>query len=362
MFPSKDVGNISGNINLKQSIQAISFATGGRPGPARWVAKNLIRERYPAALYGDGGLSKTFRAMHLGLTVAAPGFDYWMGYEAITAPVVFMDFELDADEQKRRAYDLAAGMGLQAPPENFLYLPCVEADVKTAFEAAYETCADVGAKLLIIDSLGMALQGDAESSSDVLAFYRTYINPLRALGASPFIVDHQAKTIKGEKYSDKSEFGSVYKRNSNRSVLQISGEWSGNTLKGKLVHKKANLGPKVDDIGFSMIFEHNKITLTRDDGVVFEDQSVEDQIIDALKAGPHTNNQLSEVLKMSPKNIANRTRELEKVGKIVAGTKQGRDKVYRLERAPQEDGQMFPINVPNPYPREHGNMGTSPAA
>jgi RecA-family ATPase len=98
-------------------------------------------------------------------------------------------------------------MGLDAPPKDFLYMECVEASVDTGFKAAYDACIDTGAKLVIIDSMGMAMEGDSESSSDVMKFYRLYINPLRSLGVAILIIDHQAKMIKGEKFADKDIFG-----------------------------------------------------------------------------------------------------------------------------------------------------------
>ncbi len=349
-FPSKDFGIPVGNQNPKNNLRAKSFNIGGRPAPRQWVIDNILPERFPTTLYGDGGKAKTFLAIHLALSVADPATDHWLGYKTETAPVVYMDWELDETEVRKRAYDIAAGMGLDTPPEDFLYLECVEAGVEDAFRAAYDTCVETGAKVVVIDSMGMAMEGDSEASSDILGFYRKYINPLRSLGLSILVVDHQAKMVKGERYGDKDIFGSVYKKNSQRSVFQINGEWSGNVLYAKLTHKKANLGPQQDDIPATLTFEQDKVTVRREDSVVFE-ASTHDRILDALRNnGPSTNAELAAALDMKRKDVSNRTGELKDTGKIVeTGERRDRQKVWNI-----------PDQNPKALTRESGNSGIPP--
>jgi hypothetical protein len=86
---------------------------------------------------------------------------------------------------------------------------------------------------------------------------------VRVAGATPLLIDHQAKVIKGEKYSDKQAFGSVYKTNAVRSSFQIRGAWDGNELTATFTHKKTNFGPKVNDFSLKLVFGAEGIEVTR---------------------------------------------------------------------------------------------------
>jgi len=199
----------------------------------------------------------------MGLHIAGDGFDYWAGLRVKTMPVIYGDFELDEVEHLRRAQELAAGMGLPDVPAKFHYLPLAGLPTNEAFMIAAEECARLGAGLFIVDSVGFALDGDSELAKDVLRFYRECIQPIRDAGTTPFLIDHQAKVIKGEKYSDKQEFGSVYKTNAVRSSFQIRGSWDGNELTTTFTHKKTNFGPKVEDFSLKLLFGAGRITVEK---------------------------------------------------------------------------------------------------
>lgn len=116
-------------------------------------------------------------------------------------------------------------------------------------------------KLVIVDSVGFALDGDAENARDVLGFYRACIQPLKEAGASPLLIDHQAKVIKGEKYSDKQAFGSVYKTNAVRSSFQIRGSHEQGEITATFTHKKNNSGWKERDFSLKVVFEEGCTTV-----------------------------------------------------------------------------------------------------
>jgi hypothetical protein len=247
----------------EESIQAISFSGREKPGPRGWIVENSIWEGHAASWFGEGGVAKSMLAMHLALTVAAEGKDYWMGFQVKTVPVLYLDFELDADEQHRRALDLAVGMGLSDIPENFYYLSAAMLPPAEAFGLAAEECRRLGVKLIIVDSVGFALDGDSESARDVLGFYRARIQPLKDAGASPLLIDHQAKIIKGEKYSDKQAFGSVYKTNAVRSAFQIRGHHEQSEITATFTHKKNNFGWKEKDFSVKLAFAVGRVTVNR---------------------------------------------------------------------------------------------------
>ncbi len=251
----------NGNEDLKRSIQALSFSGREKPAPRGWIVENHVWEDHATSWFGEGGVAKSLLALHLGLTVAAESRSCWMAFAVKTVPVLYLDFELDADEQHRRALDLAAGMGLTGIPENFYYLPVAMMRPEEAFKIAAEECCRLGVKLVIVDSVGFALEGDSESARDVLGFYRKCVQPLKDAGASPLLIDHQAKITKGEKYSDKQAFGSVYKTNAVRSSFQIRGSHDQGQLTATFTHKKNNFGRKERDFSLKAVFEEGCIAV-----------------------------------------------------------------------------------------------------
>ena len=302
--------------NLKNNLQATSFSTIGRPGPTVWVVKNLVPERHPSTIFGAGGEGKSFIAMDLGIAVADPGTADWLSCDVQTAPVLYFDFELDWEVQARRAYDLAAGRGLDRPPDNLLYMSALGARTDTAFRTAADTVRQHGVRLVILDSIGPAMMGDAEASKDVLGFFRDRIDPLREAGAAVLMVDHQSKLIKGERYSDKSPFGSVYKGNLSRSVLQVQGDWDGSVLTATLRHTKSNFGPKLDPITARLTFDSEQIKVERADTpveVVIQDApTAKDKVLVALKDGPKYPDEIAEVAGLALKTVQNKVTELRK--------------------------------------------------
>jgi AAA domain-containing protein len=135
--------------------------------------------------------------------------------------VLYVDFELDADEQCRRAYQVARGVSLDKPPHDLLYVSGLGRDTEKVLADCLQVCMTEGVGLVVVDSLGIALQGEAESASDVIRFHHERLDPFRMAGVTLSVVDHQGKTRVGERYQNKRTFGSVYKENLARSVLQV---------------------------------------------------------------------------------------------------------------------------------------------
>ena len=144
--------------------EAVKLADVKPPGPRRYVLKDLVLASYVTLLYGDGGVAKSMLALALGLAVAGDR-ESWLDKDIENAPVLYLDFELDAEEQARRVNQLCRGADLARPPSRLLYMSALGYAARTAFDAALEACEEHGVKLLVLDSLGPALQGDAEASS-----------------------------------------------------------------------------------------------------------------------------------------------------------------------------------------------------
>jgi hypothetical protein len=116
--------------------------------------------------------------------------------------------------------------------------------------------------LLIVDSYGVALHGDAEHARDVIGFHQEYLEPLRALGIAVLVIDHQSRLQAGQSYQNKGAFGSVYKANLARSVIQVEATERGEgTLTVRLRQKKHNFGPLAEPFGVKLSFSEEAVTL-----------------------------------------------------------------------------------------------------
>jgi putative DNA primase/helicase len=117
-FPSNGLGKPVGN--LQQELKAVSFAQGGRPAPRRWAIKDVMPERFATTLYSDSGKAKTFLGVHMGMTVADSDQNRWLGFECITAPVVYMDFGMDENRVAPSRLRRGGWYGAGRAPKRFL--------------------------------------------------------------------------------------------------------------------------------------------------------------------------------------------------------------------------------------------------
>jgi hypothetical protein len=185
-----------------------------------------------------------------------------MGRRLQNFPVLYGDFELDAEEQRRRAYQVARGVYLDKPPHDLLYVPGLGRPAGEVLTWCLDVCVKEGVGLFLLDSLGIALQGDAGEARDVIWFHREYLDPFRENGITLVAVDHQGKTQAGERYQSKRTFGSVYKENLARSVLQVEpGDRGKGLLTVKIRQAKHNFGPKIEPFGARLTFSEEDITV-----------------------------------------------------------------------------------------------------
>ena len=192
-----------------RKLEAVRFTEMEVPGPRRYLLKDLILAAYVTLLYGDGGVAKSLLALALAVAIAGDSKE-WLGREVESCPVLYMDFELDSEEQARRVCQLCRAQGFDTPPEDLLYMSALGHPAREAFTAALEACKEHGVGLMVVDSLGPALQGDAEAARDVIGFFQKSIEPFRAEGVAVLIIDHQSRLQAGQSYQSKGAFGSVF--------------------------------------------------------------------------------------------------------------------------------------------------------
>jgi hypothetical protein len=329
--PSDDENN--------ETPQIVWFSELGEPKEREYLIERVGAKGYPVVAFGAGGVAKSFAMLAAGIAIAsASGADEWLGLRILDhGYVLYVDFELDVEEHHRRVRDLCAGLGVPVP-KRLAYLSGVGITTDAAFRLAREFVKERQAKAVIIDSMGLAMEGDGERGKDVLAFHRRYTDPLRRLGATPFIVDHEGKLQVGEKHKNKSPIGSAYKAWASRSVLQFEldeYDKENAALDIRVRHTKVNFGAPLDPFGVRFTFEAQKVSIESielpDTDLVEEDVvPLKQRIIAALRVEPATNPELQEITGADAGSIRNKLSELKQEGLVEDGGYKGRNKLYCL--------------------------------
>jgi hypothetical protein len=319
-------------------VTPVRFAEMDPPGPREHLVEGLGPKGHTTTLFGDGGSAKSVLALSAGTAIAG-GAEKWLGRAVQNCPVLYVDFELDADEQRRRAYQVARGAFLEKPPHDLLYVSGLGQPAGEILAGCLDVCDIEGVGLVVVDSLGVALSGDAESARDVIRFHREYLDPFRAAGVTLLVVDHQGKTQAGERYQSKRTFGSVYKENLARSVLQVESSDRGDGLLTlKIRQTKHNFGPKAEPFGARLTFTEEKITVDEHalDATELAEESVlnaRDRAMLALKDGPAYPADIAEACAMPLGTVKNELTRLRKRGLAeCTGKVEGQAREVRLTK------------------------------
>ncbi len=317
----------------KRSLRAVTFAGRAKPPAQEFVVEKIVPCSMATSFYGGGGLAKSVNVLHLGLSVAFSGVDDWHGMAIATCPVIYLDFEMSEVVQLRRAKEIADGAGWPDVPKNFHYVEAAGYETADVFGFALELVEEHGPALTIVDSFGFSMQGESERSADVLGYVRDYIQPLQDTGSHPLIVDHIARTIKGERAADKEAFGSVYKTNSMRSTVNVTGhaDEDAGTVYATFTHRKNNVGPRLKPFTIITKFSSDAITFERSDTVIHppSEDTIEQLIVTAIREhGPMTNKQLAAVVDRDLRSVQNSTSRLKSSGVLIeTGEKREREAI-----------------------------------
>ena len=310
-----------------------------RPAPTarEFIVPDLIPRYHPTTLYGWGGTAKSLIALPLSMSVAGGREAFFDREIAVHGLVIYIDFELDADEQHWRVMQLAAGMKMEVP-EDLLYISTLGVRTHEAVEFALSACEEHGAVMVVLDSLGPAMVGDMAAARDVIEFHDRYIAPFKAHGATPLLIDHQARQQAGEGYQSKGAFGSAYKEHLSRSLIQVeAGDRSveQGTLNIRLRHKKTNFGALADPFDVSLSFSDETIVAARRDLTPADlareaTLNAEDRVVSALEDGPAYPDEIVETTGLARGTVKNKITALKKAGRVET-TGEIRDQMQRVQ-------------------------------
>ena len=279
----KELQALSDNLNLNNSkIKIVQLSECKVPEERQWLLSDLIPLNFPTTLYSAGGAGKSYLAISLAIS-ACIGNQTFLDYQFYNKPLttLFVDFELDKSEVTRRSYEIALGLGLDRPPANFFYYSPKE-NILKLLNNLPSVIKQNKIKFIILDSIGAG----GLDSFDPNLVSKTY-NELRDLGITSLVIDHQAKTQAKDNPDSKTPFGSVYKFNMSRSVLQLKYELSiNNGMTLKLMHKKSNFGKLQEDALIDIIFENEAVIIKRSESITQETEEmfmIRDAIREMLK-------------------------------------------------------------------------------
>jgi AAA domain/NrS-1 polymerase HBD domain len=333
---SDDTGQ--GDVDDSPKLELVTFTGRPVPPPREFVISELVPRYHPTTLYGWGGTAKSLLAVLLGLSVAGGRGEFFGRPITVHGPVLYLDFELDADEQHRRVMQLAAGCDIDVP-QTFKYVSALGVRTHDAVEFAYDACEEHGMVMVVLDSLGPAMAGDMSAAKDVIGFHNAYIAPFKASGITVVLVDHQARQQAGEGYQSKGAFGSAYKEHLSRSLVQVeAGDRSAEegALNVRLRHKKTNFGALAEPFDVALSFSAEKIIartreLTPADLAQEQTLNAVDRVRSALEDRPAYPDEIVEVTGLSRGTVKNSITTLKKTGEVeITGETNGRMEQVRL--------------------------------
>jgi hypothetical protein len=209
-------------------------------------------------------------------------------------------------------------------PEDFLYVSTLGVRTHEAVEFALSACEEHQAVMVVLDSLGPAMVGDMSAARDVIEFHNRYIAPFKTVGATPLLIDHQARQQAGEGYQSKGAFGSAYKEHLSRSLIQVeAGDRNAEqgTLSVRLRHKKTNFGALADPFDVSLSFSDETIVastrdLTPADLAQEATLNAEDRVVAALEDGQAYPDEIAEATGLARGTVKNKITALKKAGRV----------------------------------------------
>jgi len=242
----------------------------------------LIYKNKPNMLFGEGSCGKSYLAITLAITAQLPFSNNPLWLSPKQANTLYLDWEADENEFKRRLSEVERGFSL--PPAPILYREC-ELPLVEDIDHLEQMVAEHQIGFVIIDSLGIA-SGNANlnDAATATAFY----SALRRLKVTSLIITHMSKEAETKRATP---FGSVYFTNLARSVFEVRKhqEEEANEIAIDLVHRKNNQGPLLPHQGFKIVFEPEKTLIKRLEVETvpefLEKMSLKARIIALLKEG-----------------------------------------------------------------------------
>lgn len=231
--------------------KALPLDEGEEPGPVEFVVEGLVLDKQLNSLFGDGGLGKSYLALHLAYCVAS-GRPFF-GRAVSRRPVLYIDVEnLGHEETKRRAFQIARGYEQDRPDRDVYYYAPEEplGNCRTTVEIR-SIIDNLGVGFIVLDSLTLGAVGT--NASDQVEVVKL-LKEIHSWAVPVLTLDHITKAARSDQ-SNAQAFGSVMKRNAARSMMRLHRDSGSGLL--VLTHDKLNCGPLSAPVHYEMKFGEN---------------------------------------------------------------------------------------------------------
>ena len=221
----------------------------------KWRVADLVPEDHLTMLVADGGTGKSILAVHLSLCIAY-GRPF-LGMGTRKGRVLYVDHELDRDEQLRRVHRIARGMGIDAAEktvaDRLLYWrPEHPVGTDAHQNGILRAVEDHEIDLVILDSLTMGAAGDVTDAGDV-----THIMQHIRQWPTTLAIDHVSHNTARGSAAQARAFGSVFKRNAARSSLTLAQADTGGYC---IQQEKSNFSEGDGRLVYAVEWEQERIT------------------------------------------------------------------------------------------------------
>jgi DNA-directed RNA polymerase specialized sigma24 family protein len=182
-----------------------------------WHLEPILPLGVPTVLYGDGGTGKSLLAMGIAAQIAS-GKQVLPGTrsvpEDLVGPVVYLDWEDDPDEHRRRLARICEGHNIEGRPPVH-YIRMVQPLSGAASDVAQQV-EELGAVAVVLDSLAHAAGSDPWRDEPNLEVFRA----LRSIGKTALVITHVSKVDLRDR-EDQRPYGTVFVRNAGRNAWWV---------------------------------------------------------------------------------------------------------------------------------------------
>jgi len=277
---------------------------GGRPRrEAEYLLRPILPYEKPTIIFGPGGTGKSTLAAAIAVSVKT-GYEVIKGWVPMSAPVLVLDWESGEDDWNDLVDQVAAGAGLREVQVEYWpqSRPLVE-----VVEPVSQAVTEIGAGLLIVDSVGLA-SGSSREGGDANESALALFNAVREIGITTLLIDHvTGEDMKSDRPVSKP-YGGIYKVNMARSVFELRREKEpeGDVAEVLLVHTKVNRGKKLPAAGLRYEYTDDSIHIRPTD--IEADELVRtlplpERMMRLLRKGAQTTQSLAETLEVTPARI-----------------------------------------------------------
>jgi len=241
-FVEQLCGSVIAEYRMGSPLQILT-GTADVKAQQRWLVEPIVLLNAPTTIYGPPGTGKSFFAQLIAV-LADAGMSYaGLSVEPCQGKVLILDWETEFNELENRTSMIRRGLGLEG--EAGIKYRNMSQGLAADFEAIKDLVVENDIKLLIVDSVGMAVGGPAEESAVVNTMY----SALRNLGdLSVILIDHANNEGK--------LFGSMYKKANSRLIWEARHKQSSgsNTVDFGLFYIKGNNVPFMKPLGYQVEF------------------------------------------------------------------------------------------------------------